>query len=62
MSVANAFLSDDFSVLYVALNSNSTLPAFYKFAAVWGGHEGSLLLWVTILATWTLIVVVGSRS
>jgi len=60
--LANAFLSDDFSVLYVAYNSNSNLPVFYKFAAVWGGHEGSLLLWVTILATWTMIVAVGSRS
>ena len=39
--LANAFLNDDFSVLYVASNSNSNLPAYYKFAAVWGGHEGS---------------------
>ncbi len=60
--LANAFLSDDFSVLYVAVNSNSALPAFYKFAAVWGGHEGSLLLWLMILAIWTMLVAVASRS
>jgi len=60
--LARAFLSDDFSVEYVARNSNSALPAFYKFAAVWGGHEGSLLLWITILATWTLAVAWASRS
>ncbi len=39
-----AFLIDDFSVAYVANNSNSMLPWYYKFSAVWGGHEGSLLL------------------
>ncbi|MFL2554627.1 MAG: heme lyase CcmF/NrfE family subunit [Candidatus Rariloculaceae bacterium] len=60
--LANAFLSNDFSVLYVAYNSNSALPAVYKFAAIWGGHEGSLLLWIMILAIWTLLVAVLSRS
>ena len=60
--LANAFLGDDFSVLYVAYHSNSGLPAIYKFAAIWGGHEGSMLLWVMILAIWTLLVAVASGS
>jgi cytochrome c-type biogenesis protein CcmF len=60
--LVHAFLVDDFSVEYVARNSNSELPAFYKFAAVWGGHEGSLLLWITILSIWTLAVAWTSRS
>jgi len=57
-----AFVNDDFSVLYVSMNSNSALPTPYKIAAVWGAHEGSLLLWILILSTWTLAVTVGSRS
>ncbi len=57
-----AFLTDDFSVRYVATTSNSALPAMYKFSAVWGGHEGSLLLWGLILSTWTLAVALFSRS
>jgi cytochrome c-type biogenesis protein CcmF len=60
--LASAFLHDDFSVLYVASNSNSELPAFYKFAAVWGAHEGSLLLWVVVQAIWTFTVVVFSGN
>jgi cytochrome c-type biogenesis protein CcmF len=60
--LANAFLTSDFSVEYVARNSNTALPIFYKFAAVWGGHEGSLLLWITILAIWTLAVAWASRG
>ncbi|MDV3503236.1 heme lyase CcmF/NrfE family subunit [Marinobacter sp. M-5] len=56
-----AFLIDDFSVAYVANNSNSMLPWYYKFSAVWGGHEGSLLLWILMLAGWTLAVAVFSR-
>ncbi len=51
-----AFVSFDFSVLYVASNSNSALPTFYRVAAVWGAHEGSLVLWQWILALWTLAV------
>src|SRR5690606_32773011 len=47
--LAYAFLQDDFSVAYVASHSNTDLPLRYKFAAVWGAHEGSLLLWVLIL-------------
>ena len=50
--LAYAFLHDDFSVAYVARNSNTALPVYYKFAGVWGAHEGSLLLWVLILASW----------
>ena len=56
------FLNDDFSVRYVAVNSNSDLPIYYKFAAVWGGHEGSLLLWLLMLAGWTFAVALSSRS
>ena len=54
--LTTSFLQDDFSVLYVASSSNTALPIAYKFAAVWGGHEGSLLLWVLILAVWTLFL------
>lgn len=57
-----AFLQDDFSVVYVANQSNSLLPVQYKVSAVWGGHEGSLLLWVLILAGWTLSVAVFSKA
>jgi cytochrome c-type biogenesis protein CcmF len=51
-----SFVRNDFSVLYVASNSNSALPIFYRVAAVWGGHEGSLLLWVLMLSLWTMAV------
>ncbi|MDA8752549.1 heme lyase CcmF/NrfE family subunit [Halieaceae bacterium] len=57
-----AFLQDDFSVKVVASNSNSLLPAIYKFSTVWGNHEGSLLLWVLILALWMAAVAVFSRQ
>lgn len=57
-----AFAHDDFSVKYVATNSNSLLPYYYKICAVWGGHEGSLLLWILMLSGWTLAVAVFSRS
>ncbi len=60
--LTHAFLTDDFSVAYVANNSNSLLPWYYKFSAVWGGHEGSLLLWVLMLVGWTLAVAVFSRG
>jgi cytochrome c-type biogenesis protein CcmF len=59
--LVHAFLTDDFSVAYVANNSNSLLPWFYKFSAVWGGHEGSLLLWILLLSGWTLAVAIFSR-
>ena len=54
--LAWSFLHNDFSLLYVASNSNSKLPEIYRFAAVWGGHEGSLLLWVLVLSAWTIAV------
>ncbi|QBM17488.1 cytochrome c-type biogenesis protein CcmF [Marinobacter sp. JH2] len=60
--LTHAFIVDDFSVAYVANNSNSMLPWFYKFSAVWGGHEGSLLLWILMLTGWTLAVAVFSRK
>src|SRR5690554_5839685 len=60
--LAWAFLQDDFTVAYVAANSNSLLPVYYKFSAVWGAHEGSLLLWVLILAGWAWAVSVLSRE
>jgi len=56
-----SFYVDDFSVAYVANHSNLVLPVQYKISAVWGGHEGSLLLWVLILAGWTLAVSVFSN-
>ena len=56
-----SFVRDDFSVLYVANNSNSLLPLFYRVAGVWGGHEGSLLLWLTMLAGWMVAVAQWSR-
>lgn len=56
-----SFVRNDFSVLYVASNSNSALPLQYRIAAVWGGHEGSLLLWVQMLCLWTLAVAWFSR-
>ncbi len=61
-ALATSFLSNDFSVLYVAQHSNSLLPKVYQFSAVWGGHEGSLLLWVLLLALWSVAVAVFSRS
>lgn len=61
-ALAWAFLSNDFSVLYVASHSNSALPAVYRFAAVWGGHEGSLLLWAVLLAGWSMAVAAAGRA
>jgi len=61
-ALAHAFLTDNFSVAYVAENSNSALPVAYKFAAIWGAHEGSLLLWVLILGGWTVAVAAFSRN
>lgn len=57
-----AFLVDDFSVAYVAQNSNSLLPVYYKVSAVWGAHEGSFLLWTLIMAGWTVAVALRSRA
>ncbi|MES1925223.1 heme lyase CcmF/NrfE family subunit [Salinisphaera sp. T31B1] len=57
-----AFYANDFSVAYVAANSNTHLPWFYRIAAIWGAHEGSLLLWMMELACWSLAVAAASRS
>ena len=57
-----AFVSQDFSVTYVAQNSNSLLPWYYRYSAVWGAHEGSLLLWILILNLWTVAVAAFSRK
>lgn len=57
-----SFYANDFSVLYVASNSNSHLPLVYRLAAVWGGHEGSMLLWVSILAVWTMAVTMFAKG
>ena len=54
--LALCFLYDDFSVIYVLTNSSTSLPWFYKLCAVWGGHEGSMLLWVAILSLWMLAI------
>ena len=56
-----SFVVNDFSVHYVALNSNSALPLHYRMTAVWGGHEGSLLLWMLMLTGWMTAVTVFSR-
>ncbi|MFZ4062122.1 MAG: heme lyase CcmF/NrfE family subunit [Polynucleobacter sp.] len=61
-TLAWSFYINDFSVLYVAEHSNSQLPVVYRFGAVWGGHEGSLLLWVLLLSTWTFLVAQLSKS
>ncbi|WP_298213157.1 heme lyase CcmF/NrfE family subunit [Acidovorax sp.] len=57
-----AFYTNDFSVVYVAQHSNSSLPTIYRIAGVWGGHEGSLLLWHFMLTTWMLAVSLFSRQ
>jgi cytochrome c-type biogenesis protein CcmF len=62
VSLAYSFYANDFSITYVADHSNSSLPLFYRLSAVWGGHEGSLLLWVQMLTVWMLAVTVFSRS
>jgi cytochrome c-type biogenesis protein CcmF len=57
-----AFINNDFSVLLAAEHSNSALPLHYRIAAVWGNHEGSILLWALILAGWTVAVALFSRQ
>ena len=59
--LTHAFVVQDFSVKYVAGNSNTLLPMMYRYSAVWGSHEGSLLLWVLVLALWTTAVALFSR-
>ncbi|XZG69644.1 heme lyase CcmF/NrfE family subunit [Chitinibacteraceae bacterium HSL-7] len=60
--LTHAFVTDDFSIRYVAAHSNSALPLQYKIGAVWGGHEGSLLLWLMMLAGWTAAVALLGRQ
>ncbi|MBL1140853.1 MAG: heme lyase CcmF/NrfE family subunit [Proteobacteria bacterium] len=57
-----SFIVNDFSVLYAANTSNSELPLIYRISGVWGAHEGSLLLWVLILSTWTAILAMQSKK
>jgi cytochrome c-type biogenesis protein CcmF len=57
-----AFFTNDFSVVYVANHSNSKLPDMYRISGVWGGHEGSLLLWMFMLSSWMLAVAIYSRQ
>ena len=62
VALAWSFYVNDFSVQYVAAHSNSQLPTLFRFGAVWGGHEGSLLLWVFMLSAWTVAVAQFSRT
>ena len=59
--LTHAFVVQDRSLQYVADNSNSLLPLIYRYTAVWGAHEGSLLLWLLVLAGWTAAVAAFSR-
>ena len=61
-ALAWSFYTNDFSVQYVANHSNAQLPTLFRFGAVWGGHEGSLLLWVLMLSGWTVAVAQFSRT
>jgi cytochrome c-type biogenesis protein CcmF len=60
--LVRSFVVNDFSVLYVASNSNSALPLQYRIAGAWGGHEGSLLLWTLMLGVWMTAVSLFSRQ
>ena len=60
-ALAYSFVSSDFSVVNVVQHSNSKLPWYYRFAATWGSHEGSMLLWTLMLGLWTFAVAVFSR-
>ena len=62
LALAWSFVQNDFSVLYVSQHSNSLLPTAYRVAAVWGGHEGSLLLWAFLLSLWSFSVAIFSRT
>lgn len=62
LCLAASFVTNDFSLEYVARNSNSALPLYYRIAAVWGAHEGSMLLWALILGLWTVAVTIFSHS
>jgi len=60
--LAYSMATDDFSVAYAANHSNSKLPMMFKISAVWGGHEGSMLLWILILSSWAMAVAIFSRN
>ncbi len=62
LALVYSFAIDDFSVRYIATNSNSALPMIYKISAVWGAHEGSFLLWLLILSLWSMAVAYFSKS
>src|SRR5690606_6678545 len=62
IALGGSFFANDFSVLYVAQNSNSQLPWFYRIAATWGGHEGSLLLWLLMQTGWASAVSLFSKQ
>jgi cytochrome c-type biogenesis protein CcmF len=61
-ALLHAFVTDNFSVQYVAMNSNSQLPLMYKITGMWGGHEGSLYLWVWVLTLFTMVVGIHGRK
>ena len=61
-ALVTAFIQHDFTVEYVAQNSNSELPIYYRITAVWGGHEGSMLLWLLMQAGWIVAVALFSRT
>ncbi|EQD63298.1 cytochrome c-type biogenesis protein CcmF, partial [mine drainage metagenome] len=58
--LVTSFVQNDFTVRYVAANSNSQLPLFYRVAGVWGAHSGSLLLWIFLLGCWTVATAFGT--
>ncbi len=58
--LVTSFVNNDFSVRYVAENSNSALPLFYRVAALWGAHSGSLILWIFLLACWSIAAAIGT--
>ena len=62
LCLSYAFYTNDFSVLYVSQHSNTQLPDIYRIAAVWGGHEGSLLLWLLMLCSWMMAVSIFSSQ
>lgn len=62
LALMAGFYFNDFSLKYVAQHSNTLLPWYYRISATWGGHEGSLLLWITILAAWAALVAYFSRG
>ena len=60
--LAYSFATDDFTLEYVAAHSNSQLPTFFKVAATWGGHEGSILFWLFTLSLWLVAFAFFSRK